>query len=229
MARQEGVAPESTYPFGKGGFSITSLEEATEKRYLPTAYLEKIKNTPSENPRNEYARQLFLFSYYCYGISYIDMALLTSANIKHLEGGEYIVYKRNKIKTQKNVAPISIKITPQIQSLIDSLTSASPTVDDYLLPIITRSGYSGEKLYNHTYSRYGKYRKYLSELAKELGINDFNLTSYVSRHTAAMTLQRNKVSREVISQMLGHADLETTNVYLDSFDNSVIDEAAQVL
>lgn len=64
--------------------------------------------------------------------------------------------------------------------------------------------------------------------------NHFNrepthLTSYVSRHTAAMTLQRNHVPREVISQMLGHADLETTNIYLDSFDNQVIDEAAKVL
>ena len=44
-----------------------------------------------------------------------------------------------------------------------------------------------------------------------------------------MTLQRNHVPREIISQMLGHADLETTNVYLDSFDNRVIDEAAKVL
>ena len=46
---------------------------------------------------------------------------------------------------------------------------------------------------------------------------------------AAMTLQRNNIPREVISQMLGHADLETTNIYLDSFDNGVINEAAKVL
>lgn len=52
---------------------------------------------------------------------------------------------------------------------------------------------------------------------------------HVSRHTAAMTLQRNHIPREVISQMLGHADLETTNIYLDSFDNEVINEAAKVL
>jgi len=44
-----------------------------------------------------------------------------------------------------------------------------------------------------------------------------------------MTLQRNNIPREVISQMLGHADLETTNIYLDSFDNGVINEAAKVL
>jgi len=65
-------------------------------------------------------------------------------------------------------------------------------------------------------------------LAEELGI-DYHLTSYVSRHTMAMTLQYNQIPREIISQMLGHADLETTNTYLDSFDNKVINEAAKVL
>ena len=80
----------------------------------------------------------------------------------------------------------------------------------------------------HIRARYSKYQKYLRQLAEELGIK-FHLTSYVSRHTAAMTLQRNNIPREVISQMLGHADLETTNIYLDSFDNRVINEAAKVL
>lgn len=129
---------------------------------------------------------------------------------------------------QKNVKPISIKITPVIRELMESLQSNSPKVDDYLLPIITRSGYTGEQLYMHIRSRYDKYRKYLQMLAEEFDI-DFHLTSYVARHTAAMTLQRNNIPREVISQMLGHADMETTNVYLDSFECSVINEAAKVL
>ena len=45
----------------------------------------------------------------------------------------------------------------------------------------------------------------------------------------AMMLQRNNVAREQISQMLGHADMKTTNTYLDSFDTSTIDEAAEAL
>lgn len=178
----------------------------------------KLKNASASDPRCEYARKLFLFSYYCYGISFVDMALLSASHIKHMEDGDYIVYKRQKIKRQKNVKPISIKITPAIRQLIESLQAGSPTVDDYLLPIITRSGYTDEKLYMHIRGRYSKYQKYLRMLAEEQQIA-FHLTSYVSRHTAAMTLQRNHVPREVISQMLGHADLETTNVYLDSFDN----------
>lgn len=45
----------------------------------------------------------------------------------------------------------------------------------------------------------------------------------------AMTLQSNKVPREVISQVMGHSNLETTNVYLDSFETSVVDEADKLL
>ena len=62
-----------------------------------------------------------------------------------------------------------------------------------------------------------------------MDLKNINLTSYVSRHTMAMTLQNNNISREVISQILGHNDLETTNTYLDSFNSNVIDEAAKVL
>lgn len=228
QAKREGIGSEAAYPFVKGGFEIAKLEEATEKRYLPPQDMQKLKDMSAQNPQNEYARQLFLFSYYCYGMSFIDMACLTTNHVQRLADGNYIVYKRNKIKHQKNATAIRIQITPEIQGLIERLKSTSPAINNYLLPIITCSGYTGEKLYNHIRSRYAKYQKYLKSLAEELSI-DYHLTSYVSRHTMAMTLQYNKIPREIISQMLGHADLETTNTYLDSFDNKVINEAAKVL
>ncbi|NDV46864.1 site-specific integrase [Paludibacter sp. 221] len=228
-AIQDKEATDKTYPFGKGGFQIAKLEEETEKRYLPVEYLEKIRNTPSKNPQREYARNLFILSYYCYGISFIDMAYLTKSNIVKLNSGEYIVYKRHKIQHQKSIKPIKIKITKEIQSLLNTLKENSPTVDDFIVPIVSIGGYTGEKLYNHIRFRYKKYNNYLSDLAKELEITDIKLTTYVSRHTMAMMLQRNDVAREQISQMLGHSDMKTTNTYLDSFDTTVIDEAAKVL
>ena len=102
-------------------------------------------------------------------------------------------------------------------------------VENYLLPIVTIEGLSGEKLYNHLKSRLKKLNSYLESMAIEFGISDINITSYVSRHTMAMSLQNNDVPREVISQILGHKDLKTTNTYLDSFNSNVIDEAVKVL
>ena len=228
-AIQDGEASESTYPFGKGGFSVASLEEETMKRYLPHEDMEKLKNTVVESAAQELARRLFLFSYYCYGISFIDAALLTKKNIIRYNGGNYIVYKRNKTKEAKRVKPIQIRITQEIQNLLDWFSANTLLVEDYLLPIVSIAGYKGERLYNHIRSRFGRNNKNLANLAKVLEITDMKLTSYVSRHTMAMTLQDNQVPREVISQILGHSDLATTNTYLDSFASSVIDEAVKVL
>ena len=228
-AIQDGEASETTYPFGKGGFSISSLEEETTKRYLPHDSMLKLKTTVMDNAVLERTRRLFLFSYYCYGISFIDAALLTKKNIIRYNGGNYIVYKRNKTKEAKKVKPIQIKITPEIQELMNWFSANTLLVEDYLLPIVSIAGYKGEQLYNHIRSRFGRNNKNLSNLAKALEITDMKLTSYVSRHTMAMTLQDNQVPREVISQILGHSDLATTNTYLDSFASSVIDEAVKVL
>lgn len=228
-AIQDGEASETTYPFGKGGFSISSLEEETTKRYLPHDSMLKLKTTVMDNAVLERTRRLFLFSYYCYGISFIDAALLTKKNIIRYNGGNYIVYKRNKTKEAKKVKPIQIKITPEIQELMDWFSGNTLLAEDYLLPIVSIAGYKGEQLYNHIRSRFGRNNKNLTNLAKALEITDMKLTSYVSRHTMAMTLQDNQVPREVISQILGHSDLATTNTYLDSFASSVIDEAVKVL
>lgn len=84
-------ASSSIYPFGKGGFEISKLGEETDKRYLPSEDLQKIKTKTSEKSNIEFSRLIFLFSYFCYGMSHIDMALLKKENIKRFENGTYIV------------------------------------------------------------------------------------------------------------------------------------------
>lgn len=218
-----------TYPFGEGGFKVAALDEETEKRYLPNKFLLKLKSECSIDPMSEYARKLFLFSYYTYGMSFSDMAYLTKKNIKTYESGLYIEYKRAKTMRSRKPISIKIKLTEELQTIIQELCATMQPMDNYLLPIITKSGYEGEQLYLHCKTRLKKYTKYLKALAIEFEFGDINLTSYVSRHTMAMTLQGQDVPREVISQILGHKDLNTTATYLDSFNSNVIDEAAKLL
>lgn len=60
-------------------------------------------------------------------------------------------------------------------------------------------------------------------MAEELQLPE-KLTSYVSRHSMAMTLQEDGTPREIISQIMGHKDLKTTNTYLDSFGSNLIED-----
>ena len=55
------------------------------------------------------------------------------------------------------------------------------------------------------------------------------LTTYVARHTYATVLKRSGVNIALISESLGHSDLSTTQIYLDSFENSQIAEAMKNL
>ena len=89
------------------------------------------------------------------------------------------------------------------------------------MPIVSID-YNGEKLYEHQRRRLAKYNNNLKNLAEEFELPE-KLTSYVSRHSMAMTLQEDGTPREIISQIMGHRDLKTTNTYLDSFSNNLIE------
>ena len=82
---------------------------------------------------------------------------------------------------------------------------------------------------------------YHAILVKCLIINDLRLIrtilffiaflniTYIIRHTFATVLKRSGVNIAIISESLGHSDLSTTQIYLDSFENSQIDAAMQHL
>lgn len=226
-AIKEREASSNTYPFGKGGFEIGKLAEETAKRYLSPQDLELIKNSPQQNPVLELSRRVFLFSYLCFGMSFIDEAMLTKNNINTFGAEEHIVYKRQKTQNAKNAKPIKIPVTPAIKEQLEWFKANTALTGNYLLPVITRD-YEGKQLYDHIRSRYKRINDGLKQLGKWLHIR-MNLTTYVSRHTMAMTLQGNDVPREFTSQALGHRNLTTTNVYLDSFSTSVLDRVAKIL
>jgi len=52
---------------------------------------------------------------------------------------------------------------------------------------------------------------------------DHNLTSYVSRHSFATQAMLQNVPLLAISAMLGHSKLNTTQIYLKSLPNNILD------
>ena len=226
-AVSEGDADKRFYPYGKGKFEVNKLTEITAKRYLSDNYIEVIKSTSCKYEPLEIVRKLFLFSYYCHGISYIDMAQLATKNIIEVENKKYIVYKRHKLKHNKSTKMMYIKITSDIVALIDWFKQNTLLTTDYITPCITRD-YSKAKLYEHIKNRRGRYNDGLKKVAQELNIN-VNLTTYVARHSVAMRLRNKDIPIDQISQVLGHGDVKTTVVYLDDFENRIIDRVVEVL
>ena len=51
----------------------------------------------------------------------------------------------------------------------------------------------------------------------------------MARHSFASVLKKSGVNIALISEALGHSDLTTTQIYLDSFDNEQIDNAMKNL
>ena len=222
-----GEADERFYPYGKGKFEVNKLTETTAKRYLSDNYIELIKSTTCESITAEIAQKLFLFSYYCHGISYIDMAQLSAENIYEVENEKYIVYKRYKLRHSKSAKIMYVKITPELNILIEWFKHNTLLTGNYIAPCITRD-YSNSQLYEHIKNRRGRYNDALKEVAKELKI-PVNLTTYVARHSVAMRLRKNEVAIDKIAQVFGHTDVATTSIYLDSFENKVINEIVGVL
>ena len=221
-------ASNVTYPFGKDGFSVAALAQETEKRYLSSEYIDRMKTAKLETFQLEWSRNLFLFSYYTQGMSWVDMAALKNKNIVTYEGGKYIVYRRQKTEG-RNAKILRIKITESIQNLLDWFAQNCKLIDNYLLPIVSMQGYEGEKLYNTIRNRYKRYNNYLKKLGIELKFEGVKLSSYMSRHSYAMRLKNSGIPEDVISEALGHKDLSTTKVYLDSFQNNEIDKANDIL
>jgi len=165
----------------------------------------------SEYPALQQSRDLFMFSFYTRGMSFIDMANLTRNNLKN----GYIVYSRSKTKQV-----LTIKIEKCIEEIIERYSDL--IIDGYLLPIYSKQNRcSGSNLRTHN--------KRLKRISEILGLEK-PLSSYVSRHSWATIAFRKGISVQIISEGMGHENEKTTRIYLASMDQSVIDNAnAQII
>jgi len=68
------------------------------------------------------------------------------------------------------------------------------------------------------------YNMGLKKLAQKTGVSA-NVSSYSLRHGWAQISKRAGIPMEMISEMLGHSSLETTKIYLKSFDENELQKA----
>ncbi len=201
---------DNRYPFRH----VYTGVDKTIKRALPVQALRKIKAVDlTDAPKLDFARNMFLLSFYLRGMSMIDMAYLKKCNLKNRQ----LVYRR-----QKTGQLLKIEWTPEMQQILDRYPG-NPT--DYLLPIITKSHVNERYAYRNT--SYNINRS-LKTIAEKLGL-PYNLTMYVARHSWASIAKSKGIPVSVISQGMGHDSEKTTLVYLASLDSSVVDKANNIV
>ena len=101
--------------------------------------------------------------------------------------------------------------------------------DTYLFPILDKDTHTTEtSIKNRIHKVLGQTNKDLKTIGEKIGL-EIPLTTYVARHTFATVMKRSGVSTSIISESLGHDSERTTQIYLDSFANDVLDEASKAL
>ncbi len=68
----------------------------------------------------------------------------------------------------------------------------------------------------------------LKEISKIAKI-ETHITSYVARHSFATIMKNKGVSTDIISELMGHSNVQVTMTYLKEFDNTTLDNAVKKL
>ena len=207
-AVKEGIVEQSSYPFQQ--YKIQ--REATVKRAIDQEALRQIVQLKLE-PEHPcfHARNFFLASFMMFGMSFVDMAFLKVKDI----AGDRIRYRR-----QKTGRLYDLKMTDNLKEIL-SYYLKEKSSNDFIFPFIKRTGLADQ--YRDLHQARKLYNEALKELAGLCGIEE-HVTSYVSRHSFATHAMMNGVPLNVISAMLGHNSLATTEIYLKSLPTDVLDE-----
>lgn len=202
---------EQTYPFR----DVYTGVDRTRKRAVKENVLQRLIHLDLDSCSSlSFARDIFLFSFYTRGMAFIDIAYLRKSDIQ----GGIIRYARHKTGQE-----LSICVEPCIQTIIDHYADASTP---YIFPILK------DEHPTACYHRYKRairlYNSRLERLSKLMGLEQ-RLSSYTSRHTWASMAHNHNIPISVISAGLGHTSERTTQIYLTSLENSLIDNANRTI
>lgn len=193
-------------PFKK----VFTSSEKTVKRAIQLKYIRQLKDMDlSHSASKSFARDMFLFSFYTRGMSFVDMAYLQKKNLK--DG--VLTYRRKKTGQL-----LSIRWEPCMQKIVNQYSSLS---SPFLLSVIKDSTDNTRKQYHNALTLINRN---LKAIGKELGLV-LPLTMYVARHSWASIARDEGIPLSVISEGMGHDSVNTTQIYLASLETQVIDNA----
>ena len=185
----------------------------TMKRAVTLEVMRKLKDMTLHSRMKEFARDMFLFSFYTHGMSFVDMAYLKQTDI--ING--VLIYKRKKTGRL-----LYVRWEKHMQQIVDKYARSGST---YLLPLISKDNGKERNQYRHKQTLINSALKAISE---ELHL-DRKLSMYVARHSWASIARTLNVPVEVICRGMGHDSEKTTQIYLKTLDTEAIDHANRLI
>lgn len=180
----------------------------TAKRAIPIQVIQKIAQAHITNKNEALARDLFLFSFYTRGMSFVDIAYLKKTDLNNT----YLIYKRKKTGQELKIA-----WRKEMQELVDRNSSKDGV---HLLGILDENSEKSLRFqYHYTQCIINTA---LKRLGKQLNL-ETNLTMYVARHSWATIARQKNIPLSVICDGMGHNSEKTTQMYLQSVDAEAID------
>ena len=189
--------------------------DKTLKRALSLRMLKKIKEFDSNgNLSLDFARDIFMFSFYTRGMSFIDIAYLRKKDLN----ADVLTYRRRKTGQQ-----LYIKWEKCMQDIVDKHSDPD---SPYLLSVIDPESDVPHRR-QYLYGSHNVNRS-LKVIGRKLGIKA-PLTMYVSRHSWASIAKSKNIPLSVISEGMGHESENTTRIYLTTLDTDTIDKANSLI
>jgi integrase len=189
----ENLVEEKYYPFKK----IRLKEVKSQPRAISKDDLARVRDIDlASRPAIDRARDIFMFSFYTRGMSYVDVV-----NMKVND----IIEDRYHYSRSKTSRLYSIKLVKEAMNIIlkyNDLTDKNA----YVFPLIKDNGIDAYQQYKSSYVTINRHIKSIGEML-ELPTK---LTSYVSRHTWATLAKRSGISTSIISAGLGHSTERVT-------------------
>lgn len=173
-------------------------KEPPKLRHITRSQLKAMMETPMPNQSQELARRAFIFSSFT-ALAYVDLKGLYPRHIgKTAEGRLYIRKKRVKTNVEAFI-PLH-PVAEQIIKLYNTTDNESPV---FPLP---------ENRDVHWFE--------ISSVGFALGFKE-NLSHHMSRHGFGTLLLSAGISIESIAKMMGHANINTTQVYAKITDDKI--------
>lgn len=185
--------------------------DKTRKRALTRDEVRRLLRLDLEkSPRLLFARDMFLFSLYCRGMSLVDMSRLRKCDLRRGS----LTYQRSKTGQLLHIGWL-----PEMERLTARHGNAQ---SPYLLPLLFPTPHASHRQPHKTVGQ--RINRALAHVAAMAGIGH-PFTMYAARHTWATLARDAGVSIFIIKEAMGHDSIRTTQIYLASLDTRLVDEA----